>query len=108
MKKNRRYRVTFEEPGTSSRLQFEFDDHDDVFAIFERQGARDDLAGPGEISQLVVGARLLGKVVMENRQHPLFAAFFPHFVELVKGLKKPQGAEHPGRSAGSPEQDRNG
>jgi hypothetical protein len=108
MKKNHRYRVTFEEPGTSSRLQFEFDNHDDVFAILERQGARDDLVGPEENSQLVVGIKLLGKVVMENRQHPLFAAFFPHFVELIKGLKEPPDAEHPGHSAGSREQDRNG
>ena len=108
MKKNHRYRVTFEEPGTSSRLQFEFDDHDDVFAILERLNSRDDLVGPGEIPQLAVGTRLLGKVVMENRQRPLFAAFFPHFGELIKGLKKPPDAEHPGRSAGSREQDRNG
>ena len=111
MKKNHSYRVTFEEPDTSSRLQFEFDNHDDVFAILERLSARDDLVSPEEIPRLAVGTKLLGKVVMENRQHPLFAAFFPHFGELVKGLKKGMpspDAEHPGRSAGSREQDRNG
>jgi hypothetical protein len=107
MKTPHRYRVTIEEPGTSSRAQFDFDNHDDFFAIVERLNARDDLVSAGEILPLAMGTKLLGKVAMENRQHPLFAAFFPHFVELIQGLKKGMPGR-PGRAAESPEQDRNG
>ncbi|MDR1229633.1 MAG: DUF3861 domain-containing protein [Azoarcus sp.] len=102
MKKSYRYRVTLEELDTPRRLQFDFDNHDDVFAIVERLNARDDLVDAGEIPQLVVGTKLLGKVVMENRKHPLFSAFYLHFVELIKALKKgtpPLDEEHPGRCA---------
>lgn len=107
MKKSHRYRVTLEELGTPSRVRFDFDNHDDVFAIVERLNARDDLVSAGEILPLAVGTKLLGKVVMGNRQHPLFATFFPHFVELIQGLKRGM-PERPGRTAESPEQDRNG
>ncbi|MDR1063990.1 MAG: DUF3861 domain-containing protein [Azoarcus sp.] len=102
MKKGHRYRVTLEELDTPRRLQFDFDNHDDVFAIVERLNARDDLVDAEEIPQLVVGTKLLGKVVMENRKHPLFAAFYLHFVELIKALKKggpSPDAEHPEHSA---------
>ena len=107
-KKDRHYRVTLEEPGASSRLAFDFDNHDDIFAIIERLRARDDLVSAGEIPQFVLGLKLLGKTLMENRQHPLFSGLFPHFVEFMKNLKKgtPPDAKHPEPPAELPDEDR--
>ncbi|MDR0672418.1 MAG: DUF3861 domain-containing protein [Zoogloeaceae bacterium] len=87
-KKGHHYRVTLEEPETASRLAFEFDNHDDVFAIIERLKTRDDLVDAKEIPQFALGLKLLGKTLMENRQHPLFSGLFPRFVDFMKELKK--------------------
>ncbi|MDR1530446.1 MAG: DUF3861 domain-containing protein [Burkholderiales bacterium] len=88
MKKGYHYRVTVEELDASHQLQFDFDNHDNIFAIVESLRTRDDLVSAREIPQLVMGLKLLGKVIMENRQHPLFSAFSLHFAELMKALKK--------------------
>lgn len=88
MKRSHHYYATLEEPDTSFRLAFDFDNHDDIFAIIERLQTRDDLVSAKEIPRFVLGLKLLGKTLMENREHPLFAGLFPHFVEFMKTLKK--------------------
>ncbi|MGL4410083.1 MAG: DUF3861 family protein [Zoogloea sp.] len=35
-----------------------------------------------------VGLKLFGEVMLENRQHPLFADFLPQFGQFMKQLKK--------------------
>ncbi|MDR0735917.1 MAG: DUF3861 domain-containing protein [Zoogloeaceae bacterium] len=90
-KKGCRYRVTLEEldADTPARLQFEFDNHDDIFAIVERLRGRDgDPVAAGEVPPFVLGLKLLGRTLMANRQHPLFADFFPRFADFMKALKK--------------------
>jgi hypothetical protein len=88
MKKSYRYRVTLEALDTPNRLQFDFDNHDDIFAIVERLRGRDDFLAAEEIPPFALGLKLLGKTLMANRQHPLFSAFFPRFAEFMKELKK--------------------
>ncbi|MDR1351449.1 MAG: DUF3861 domain-containing protein [Zoogloeaceae bacterium] len=87
------YRVTLEELNAATpenparQLQFDFGNHDDVFVILERLGQRSDLAAQ-EIPVLVLGLKLFGKVLMDNKENELFSAFKPHFVEFMKTLKK--------------------
>jgi hypothetical protein len=90
------YRITLEQldatssPVPSRSLQFDFDNHDDIFAIIERLGylqQRGDISAD-EIPQLAVGLKLFGKIVMENKDSTLFSSLRPHFIEFMRELKK--------------------
>lgn len=102
--KQHRYRVTLEHladaKGAPSAydapLRFEVGNHDDVFAIVERMRTRADLA-PDAATALAVGLKLFSEVMLENRGHPLFAEFAPHFRDFMKTLK--QGPAAPAANA---------
>lgn len=92
--KQHRYRITVEHlvdqngaPSIhSAPLQFETGNHDDIFAVVARIQGRGDL--PTEsATAFAVGLKLLGEVMLENRQHPLFADFLPQFGQFMKQLK---------------------
>ena len=34
-----------------------------------------------------VGLKLMGEVMLENKEHPLFAELKPHFMEIMKAVK---------------------
>ena len=94
--KQHRYRVTVEHladaqgnPSSHQPLVFEAGSHDDILAIVERMRAREDLPfTPESTAAFVVGLKLFGEITLEHRAHPLFAAFRPHFQQLMKDLKK--------------------
>lgn len=68
-------------------LQFEVEDREDMFTIVEK--LKQD-SGLDELDATKVGValRLLGPVMMQNRKHPLFADFMPHFKDFMVNLKK--------------------
>jgi hypothetical protein len=93
---NYHYRITLEQLDAASSettprpLQFDFDNHDDIFAIIDRLGyleQRGDIAA-SEVPLLAVGLKLFGKVVMENKESALFSSFRPHFIEFMREVKK--------------------
>lgn len=93
--KQHRYRVSVEhlcdakgEPSSySAPLSFETGNHDDIFGVVERV-RRDSGLPQDTATALAVGLKLFGEVLLENRDHPLFEAFAPHFGEFMKHLKK--------------------
>lgn len=92
--KQHRYRVTVEHladaqgnPVDASPLRFEVGNHDDIMAVVAYLRGRGDL--PEETATAFgVGLKLFGETLLENRDHPLFAEFFPQFVAFMKHLKK--------------------
>lgn len=90
-----RYRITVEHladpngaPSEHEKpLQFEIGNHDDIFAVVERLRSRSDL-DKETASALGVGLKLFGEVMLENKNHQLFADFLPHFGQFMKNLKK--------------------
>ncbi|AZY49205.1 DUF3861 domain-containing protein [Bordetella avium] len=92
--KQHRYRITVEhladahgQPSThAGPLQFETGNHDDILAIVERVKQRGDLDARSATA-MAVGLKLFGEIMLENRSHPLFAAFRPHFADFMKHLK---------------------
>jgi hypothetical protein len=90
--KHHHYRITLEQleplpPETAPRqLRFDFNNHDDIFAILERIGQHESLFSPQEANQLALGLKLFGAVVMESKA-PLFATFKPHLVDFIRTLK---------------------
>lgn len=76
------------EPGApENRLQFEFMSHDDLLEIIAKVRQK-QLFSEEQTNAFCVGMKLFSSVLLENRNHPLFAEFVPHFGEFMKKLKK--------------------
>lgn len=104
--KQHRYRVSVEHlcdargaPSTYAEpLRFETGNHDDILAVVER--VRRDSGLPADsATALAVGLKLFGEVLLENRGHPLFEGFAPHFGEFMKHLKQSLKANAESRGA---------
>ncbi|GAA4882695.1 DUF3861 domain-containing protein [Ferrimonas pelagia] len=69
------------------RLEFEVQDRENVFATVAaiKQGSGLD---PLASTQLGVGLRILGPLLMQHRKHPLFAELMPHFKGFMLNLKR--------------------
>ncbi|HEX8606676.1 MAG TPA: DUF3861 domain-containing protein [Pseudoduganella sp.] len=108
--KQHRYRVTLEhlqDPGgnpvTRAPLAFEVGNHDDIFAIVERMRGRADFS-PETATAFAVGLKLFSEVMLENRDHPLFADFRQHFQQFMKEVKKgPAPGSSPDEAPALPE-----
>lgn len=98
--KQHRYRFTVHhlttpngEPSAyDAPLQFEVGNHDDLFQIAQRLRQRSDLVGINT-DAFTIGLKLFGEVMLENKDHPLFADFRPHFGAFMKQLKKDPQAD---------------
>ncbi|MGF1736598.1 DUF3861 domain-containing protein [Photobacterium satsumensis] len=88
MKQPHNYRITIERTneGNEQAMQFEIQDREDMFAIVEaiKQGSG---LNENNSTRLGVALRLLGPVMMQDRKHPLFVDFFPHFKTFINNLK---------------------
>lgn len=91
--KQHRYRVTLEyisdpdgNPQQGKSLFFETGNHDEIIGIVElvRQST---LMNAETTAALVVGQKLFGEVVLENRKNPIFSEFWPHFLDFMKKFK---------------------
>jgi len=93
--KQHRYQITVQEAPISedgaaivnyAPIRFEAASHDDLHEIVARAkalGAFDDEAA----TAFAVGLKLFGGVMLENRDHPLFADFVPHFAQFMRSVK---------------------
>jgi len=87
--KHHRYRVTVEylsDAQSYSPLIFEANSHDEIFSIVELV-QESEILEKEAATAFVVGQKLFGEIIMENRGNPLFSEFWPHFLEFVKKLK---------------------
>ena len=91
--KKHQFRITLEhtadKDGTlvlTAPLTFDAPNHDNIFDIIglmqEREGFTPEMA-----QRFAVGLKLMGEVMMENKDNPLFAELKPHFMEMMKVIK---------------------
>lgn len=86
------YRVTVEQITTEDEsnpkaLQFELEDREDMFALVDTLKHRSEL-DEQVATRVGVALRLLGPVMVQNKKHPLFDEFMPHFKNFMINLKK--------------------
>lgn len=86
------YRITIEQINDNNNaigepLQLEMKDHENLFNAIETIKQKSGLA-PQVATRLAVGVRLLGTTILQERKHPLFVDFFPHFKTFMSNLKK--------------------
>ena len=68
------------------RLQFGVEAHDEVLTLVELSRQRGDFDAD-TAAAFTVGLKLLGGVMLKNRNHPLFDEFGPQFGQFMKRLK---------------------
>lgn len=73
--------------GEMSPLVFETRSHEDIFKIAEVMNTKMDL-DQDDTAAFAVSLKLLGGVMMNNKENELFKQFMPHFRDFMKSLKK--------------------
>ena len=71
------------------QLEFDFENHDEIFGIIERIKEKNPFGDPAQAEQFALGLKLFGEVRLKNRNHPLFEelnAVFPAFMKKLKSL----------------------
>ncbi|WP_343606474.1 DUF3861 domain-containing protein [Fluviicola sp.] len=92
-KRFNKYRIQLQEvqkkDGTlgDQLLEFEFENHDDIFTIVEVLKERKLFDGVDQTVEFAVGLKLFSEVMIRNRNHPLFEEFAPAFGQFMKKLK---------------------
>lgn len=85
------YRISIEQIDEQQQavktLEFEHQDREDLFSIVEKLKTSSGL-DPQQATNVAVALRLLGPVMMQDRKHPLFVDFMPHFKAFMQNLKK--------------------
>ena len=68
-------------------LQFKAYNHDDIFKVLAYV-QKTELVDDESAKAFAVGLKLVGDVLLENKDVPLFKEFMPQFVQFMKALKK--------------------
>lgn len=92
-KRNNTYQLDLKElklkdgsEGTKN-ISLEFDNHDDIFNIFEVIRSRQIFEDENTSTEFVLGLKLFTEVMLKNKQHPLFEELRPAITEFMKKLK---------------------
>lgn len=67
-------------------LQFDAPNHDNIFRIVEMTQQREGFT-PEMAQRFVVGLKLMGEVMLENKDNPLFQQLRPFMMDLMKVIK---------------------
>ncbi|RZK09681.1 MAG: DUF3861 family protein [Flavobacterium sp.] len=92
-KKHNRYKITLQhlhspkELDLNAPLQFEFENHDEVFTIIEKIKANNPFEDENQAIEFAVGLKLFSEVMLKNRENPLFEELLPAFGAFMKKLK---------------------
>lgn len=92
-KRNNTYQLNLKElklkdgsEGTKN-LNLEFDNHDDLFNIFEVIKSKKIFDDENTATEFALGLKLFTEVMLKNKQHPLFEELRPAIMEFMKKLK---------------------
>lgn len=68
-------------------LEFDFESHDDIFFIIDYLQNDNRFEDKQQITELIVGLKLFGGVMLKNKDSELFKSFMPAFREFMMKLK---------------------
>ncbi|RDC55171.1 DUF3861 family protein [Pedobacter chinensis] len=68
-------------------MEILFENHDDIFAIIERQQTRNLFGNTDQVKEFALGLKLFSEVMLKNRNNPLFDELAPAFGAFMKKLK---------------------
>jgi hypothetical protein len=70
-----------------SRIELEFEKHDNIFSIIERIQQKDLFGNNQQAAEFAIGLKMFSKVMVKNRTNKLFTEFLSAFGEFMKNLK---------------------
>ena len=95
-KKSNKYHLTLQlnqyangELEPKKELEFDFDNHDEIFGIIERIKAKNPFGDEAQAIEFALGLKLFSEVMLKNRKHQLFEELneaFPIFMKKLKSL----------------------
>ncbi|CAM4416006.1 protein of unknown function [Pedobacter westerhofensis] len=92
-KKNNVYKIHLQEvelkdgrPATKI-LEFEFENHDDVFGIIEKMQEKNILEDSEAAMEFALGIKLFSEVMLKYKDNALFEELKPAFGQFMKKLK---------------------
>lgn len=92
-KKSNKYNLELKEvslkdgsKGTKT-LSFDFENHDDLFQIFEAVRSKKIFSDEETAHEFALGLKLFTEVMLKNKQHALFEDLRPAIGEFMKKLK---------------------
>ncbi|MBD1426708.1 DUF3861 domain-containing protein [Sphingobacterium arenae] len=68
-------------------IRFPFNNHDNIYKILDVLTEKKLFEDDNQTVQFAIGLKLLGDVVMKNKDKELFSELQPAFVEFMKKLK---------------------
>ncbi|QLE84035.1 DUF3861 domain-containing protein [Shewanella sp. Scap07] len=82
------YRITVEAINSeiAEHVQFEYQDREDLFNTIDKLKQGSGLEAQ-QATKMALALRLLGPLMIEQRKHPLFVDFMPHFKAFMQQLK---------------------
>jgi len=92
-KKNNKYHLVLQELSSkdgsegNKSLEFDFENHDDLFQIFEVIKAKKVFDNERTAQEFALGLKLFTEVMLKNKQHTLFEELRPAIMEFMKKLK---------------------
>lgn len=92
-KRNNKYHLQLKElslkdgSAGDKKLDFDFENHDDLFKIFEVIKAKNIFEDENTAQEFALGLKLFTEVMLKNKQHPLFEDLRPAIMEFMKKLK---------------------
>ncbi|MCI3936110.1 DUF3861 domain-containing protein [Chryseobacterium aahli] len=92
-KRNNRYQIDLKELSlkdgseAGKNLSFGFENHDDLFKIFEVVKSKNLFEDEKTSLEFSLGLKLFTEVMLKKRKHPLFEDLQPAISEFMKKLK---------------------
>ena len=92
-KKYNHYKVTLEHvysPANEDlhrRVEVVFDNHDNLFNIIDLMQQKDLFGDMGQSTEFAIGLKMLGEVMLKNKDNALFEELMPAFKDFMNKLK---------------------
>lgn len=92
-KRNNKYHLQLKEislkddSAGDKELDFDFENHDDLFKIFEVIKSKNIFEDENTAHEFALGLKLFTEVMLKKKQHPLFEDLRPAIMEFMKKLK---------------------
>lgn len=79
-----------EEDIKNESLEFEFDNHDNLFEIIKTIKSKNIFEDDQQSAEFAIGLKMFSEVMIKNRDNPLFTELFPVFGSFMRKLKSHQ------------------
>lgn len=100
-KRTNRYELTLKQLAAAEnediaceQIQLVVENHDELFSIIQKLQQRSLFSSQQQVAEFAIGLKLFSEVMIRNRDHVLFEAFWPAFRLFMERLKNTPNSEN--------------